>query len=507
MINKTEGDPLEIRKLFENDSHRPGYHYLPPDGQLQDIDGTLYWRGAYHMTYLTHPIFPGGPAYWAHASTKDLIHWQDHPFAISPEPGSYDEYGIWSGGAIDANGVATIAYTGKTNPETYETHPDIKTEVQCIATSTDDDLIHWTKNPGNPVITEPPKNLDVTAFRDPCLWRENDGWGMLIGSGIRGLGGSVLLYKSSNMEEWQFIGEMFSDNSGSTGWAWEVPDFFQIGNKWILLVSPILREVDNGSIYYIGEYDGRKFKPERSGILDSGWLYRAPETFWAPDGRRLTFAWLFEGRSWEARVRAGWTGTTSIPRELSLHNDNSLRITPISELQSLRGNHCKIRKILLDTDSQVWHSTINSPQVEIYVEINRGNANSIKLNILCSPDNAEITSVIYNWSTAQLSLDTTNSSTNNSDDLLKEIQVAGIGSARSLAAALTEPPFSLGNGESLRLHVFVDRSIVEVFANERSCLTSRVYPTRSDSIGVSMQAIGGSAMIESLDVWNLKSIW
>ena len=162
---------------------------------------------------------------------------------------------------------------------------------------------------------------------------------------------------------------------------------------------------------------------------------------------------------------------------------------------------------MLDTDNPICHSTINSPQVEISVEINRGNANSIKLNILCSPDNEEITSIMYNWSTTQLSLDTTNSSTNNSDDLLKEIQVAGVGSTNILAATLTEPPFSLGDGESLRLNVFVDRSIVEVFANERACLTSRVYPTRSDSTGINIQTIGGSAVIECLDIWNLKSIW
>ena len=507
MINRSQGDPLEIRKLLVNDANRPGYHYLPPDGQMQDIDASLYWRGSYHMTYLTHPVMPGGRAHWAHASTKDLVHWQDHPFAILPGPEAYDEYGVWSGGAIDADGVATIAYTGKPMDGTYDSHPDVKTEVQCIATSTDDNLISWTKHPKNPVITEPPENLDVTAFRDPCLWKENDGWGMLIGSGIRGFGGSVLLYKSLDMVEWQFIGEMFSDRSGSTGWAWEVPDFFPIGNKWILLVSPILREGNTGSIYYVGEYDGREFKPEKSGILDSGWLYRAPETFWAPDGRRLTFAWLFEGRSWKARERAGWTGTASIPRELSLNNDGSLRITPIQELQSLRNDHCSIRDLLLDSDNKVWRSTVNSSQTEIRIDIERRNADSIQINVLSSPNGEEVSSVIYDWSVNQLSIDTTNSSTNDSDSLLKEVQIGGVGSAPKLASALTEPPFNIADDEMLRLHIFVDRSIIEVFANDRSCLTTRIYPTRTDSVGVNVKATGGSALIKSLDIWDIKSIW
>jgi len=510
-MNAGEGDPLEVRRLMAGDPHRPGYHYLPADGQLQDIDGGLYWRGAYHMLYLRHPDFfrEGGhpPGHWAHASTKDLVHWIDHPYALKPEPGSYDEHGVWSGGAIVADGVATVVYTGKPYDGTYQDVPQHKPEVQCIATSTDEHLETWTKHPANPVIADAPEGLDITAFRDPHLWREDDGWRMLVGSGIRGSGGTVLLYRSKDFVEWEYLGQMLTDSTAQTGWAWEVPDFFPLGDKWVLTLNPIVNEGEAGAIYYIGEYDGRRFTPERSGLLDSGWIYRAPESFWAPDGRRLVFAWLFEERSMEARARAGWSGTASVPRELALDEDGGLRTTPVPELESLRGDHDHAGALPLSPAQGAWRSEVEGPQVEIGAEFERGGADAVELRFLSAPDGSEVTAVRYDWRTHELTLDTTRSSLNTADGVGRYRQVAGLGGHEGLAAALTEQPFSLAEGENLNLRVFVDRSIVEVFANERSCLTARVYPTRQNSVGVSVAAEGGQAGLVSADVWALASIW
>ena len=508
-MNISDGDPLEARKLLAGDRHRPGYHYLPPDGQLQDIDGGLYWHGAYHMLYLRHPdFFRGGQqAHWAHASTKDLVHWVEYPYALRPEPGTYDEHGIWSGGAIDADGVATVVYTGKPHDGTYENAPELRPEVQCVATSTDHDLGTWTKHPANPVIPYPPEGLDITAFRDPHLWREDDGWRMLVGSGIRDSGGTVLLYRSRDFVEWEYLGQMLTDATGRTGWAWEVPGFFPLGDKWVLTLLPIMSEGESGSIYYIGEYDGRVFTPERSGLLDSGWIYRAPESFWAPDGRRLVFAWLFEERSMDARARAGWSGTTSVPRTLDLDDDGGLRVRPVRELQTLRGDHDHAQLLSLEPTRDAWRSGVQGSQVEIAAEIERGSSTAVELRLLCAPDGSEATTVRYDWTTNELTLDTTRSSLNTVDGVGRDKQVAGLGRHRGLAAALTEPPFSLREGENLSLRVFVDRSIVEVFANERSCSTGRVYPTRQDTIGVTISAEGGQAGLKSADVWAMASIW
>ena len=68
-----------------------------------------------------------------------------------------------------------------------------------------------------------------------------------------------------------------------------------------------------------------------------------------------------------------------------------------------------------------------------------------------------------------------------------------------------ELPFA--KGEKLKLRVFIDRSIVEVFVNDRQSVTLRTYPERDDSRGISVRAAGNNADILSLDAWRMESIW
>jgi beta-fructofuranosidase len=51
------------------------------------------------------------------------------------------------------------------------------------------------------------------------------------------------------------------------------------------------------------------------------------------------------------------------------------------------------------------------------------------------------------------------------------------------------------------------RSFIEVFINGRQCISTRVYPTRKDSVGVSLRAARNKARIKSIDAWQMKSIW
>jgi len=68
-------------------------------------------------------------------------------------------------------------------------------------------------------------------------------------------------------------------------------------------------------------------------------------------------------------------------------------------------------------------------------------------------------------------------------------------------------PVYLAPGETLKLRVFVDKSVVEVFANGRQCLALRVYPGREDSVGVSLRAQGADSALCSLDAWQMGSIY
>ena len=61
--------------------------------------------------------------------------------------------------------------------------------------------------------------------------------------------------------------------------------------------------------------------------------------------------------------------------------------------------------------------------------------------------------------------------------------------------------------EPLKLRVFVDKSVVEVFVNGRQCVAMRVYPGRDDSVGVSLRSQGRDAALNSLNAWQMKNIY
>ncbi len=158
----------ELRERLRRDPHRPRYHFLPPAHWMNDPNGLIQWRGKYHLFYQHHPYGPlWANMHWGHAVSSDLVHWEHLPIALAPTPGSPDQDGVYSGCAVDNDGVPTIIYSGVRG----------KDQLVCLATADGDDenLVTWRKWPGNPVIPERPANLDILQYRDPSVWREADG--------------------------------------------------------------------------------------------------------------------------------------------------------------------------------------------------------------------------------------------------------------------------------------------------------------------------------------------
>jgi beta-fructofuranosidase len=46
--------------------------------------------------------------------------------------------------------------------------------------------------------------------------------------------------------------------------------------------------------------------------------------------------------------------------------------------------------------------------------------------------------------------------------------------------------------------------VIEVFANDRQAVARRIYPARTDSLGVSLFAVGGSAKVHVLQAWQMS---
>ena len=170
-MDSQAADAKRIRQKMVEDRHRPRYHFTPAANWMNDPNGIIEWNGKYHLFYQHNPdaaIWDN--MHWGHAVSDDLVHWADLPIALSPGPGGPDEDGCWSGCTVNDEGAPTILYTGVQGDWTLPSNQRV-----CLARGTND-LIAWEKNAGNPVIARPPEGLEVTGFRDPYVWREENLW-------------------------------------------------------------------------------------------------------------------------------------------------------------------------------------------------------------------------------------------------------------------------------------------------------------------------------------------
>jgi beta-fructofuranosidase len=458
---------------------------------MNDPNGLVHWNGRYHLFYQHNPFGPlWGNMHWGHAVSDDLVHWDDLPIALAPTPGGPDQDGCFSGCFVDHDGRATLMYTGVRRRE----------QRPCLATSDDPDLRVWRKHPGNPVIPEPPPGLELTGFRDHAVWKEGDTWYQIVGAGIEGVGGTALLYRSPDLLAWDYLhpiltGDKHRTDPFWTGTMWECPDLFPLGNKHVLVASVWDKSgvhsphTLNHAVYFLGSYADHRFVPETEGILDVGGHFYAPQTTRDARGRRLMWGWLWEGRDPAAIEAAGWAGVMSLPRVLSLRPDGALGVEPVPELAALRGAHRRWRDLALAPGAPAVLDETAGDCIEIRATFAPTDA-VVGLALRRTPDGAEETRVRYDRRRGLFALDGARASLD-------------VGVDRAVDGA----PLTLAPDEPLELRVFLDRSVVEVFANGRLAVSDRIYPSRPDALGLAAFAEGEEGRLASLDAWRMAPIW
>ncbi len=497
----------ELREKLMADPQRPTYHLMPPAAWMNDINGAVYWHGRYHVFYQHTPnMAHWDNIRWGHASSVDLVHWVHHPIVLSPDPDGPDREGCFSGMIVDCDGVATAVYHG--NPD-----------GMCLATSHDDDLITWTKHPANPVIPVPkPGDAGFGEYRvyDPCAWREGDTWYALCGH-VRPEGrDTAYLFRSSDLVHWTFVRRFYEPRPEWTeqGEDCAVPTFFPLGDRYMLLFD----SHKYGCQYYLGRYGDGVFVPEDHGRMNwAGGQLTAAMNMLDAEGRRLFLGWVCEARQDATSRAAGWAGVMTLPRVLALRDDGTLGIEPIPEIEVLRRDHQHHDGLALAANAEVAIGEVRGDCLEIALRFAPHQADEVGLAVRCSPDGSERTEIVYRASDATLRIDTSRSSV--SEDVVRPWPCPwGVMYADPLEARVLpyhdEPvpiadvpvqiaPLRLSPGEVLDLRVFLDRSIIEVFANGRQCITQRIYPSREDSLGVSLFARGGEAHLMQLDAWRM----
>ena len=468
-------DSSSAERDLAHDPLRPEYHLLPPHNWMNDPNGPIWWKGQYHLFYQRNPhAAVWGDMHWGHAISKDMVHWHHEPIALAPMPGGPDSEGCFSGSAVVKDGVPTFIYTGVQNapPDqvTLRDGNDKLRETQMLATAEDNALLRWKKLP-EPVIAVPPAGVAVTGFRDPCPWREGDDWYLGIGSGERGKGGCVLLYRSRDLRHWEYLHKLAEGkpngkqaaNPCDSGEMWECPDFFEFNGRHCLLYS-----TEGKVIWTTGEYDPHEhlYTQKRQGVLDHG-AYYAPKSFLAPDGRRILWGWIQETRPQAEYAAAGWAGAMALPRVLTVGKQGQLEFSVATEVESLRGS---VEHISL-TPSQPYLLNLETLRREIHLPIGFSTGVvTVRLH----------TNGVKVW----------------------ELVVDVAGDAIQ-CGDVTFPLPSLPWPQP-SLHLFLDGSVIESFIGGREALVSRVYALQPGESEFEFSFTGGKNILFSH--WPLEAI-
>jgi beta-fructofuranosidase len=486
------------RQKLAADKYRPLYHFVSPENMLNDPNGLCFWQGKWHMFYQAYPAdeFPS-PAdikkrrqHWGHAVSDDLVHWRDLPYAIYP-------------------GVEKMCFSGSTwvdKDRVIAFYPGIGAG-QMVAVSKDPLLLNWDKS----------GPLNCSAG-DADIWKEGDTYYGLIGSRevynekSAGLPASFYsaaykyalwpqwaLWSSHDLKSWNRVGNLLAGNTPFTSRYDDgaCPNFQSIGDKHIMLWF----SHSNGGQYFLGDYDStaHQFTPYDHGRFNHGRV--APGGVHAPsaadDGKGGVINILNIN---DAKQSDDWDQIMSLPQRLTLNENKSLHIEPVQSVETLRDKHQSIGETVLPANKEIVLKDIRGNTLEIDVEIDPQLSRWVQLNVLRSANAEEQTSItFYNYDRKLTYWYDTQG------------EVVLDGSRSSTASDVwVRPPeravMSRGN-EMLKLRVFIDKSVVEVFVNDRQYLAMRVYPERDDSLGVSLRAEGRSAKLKRLDAWQMKAIW
>ena len=493
----------ELRQKAAANRYRPIYHFTAFNW-IGGPNGLCYWQGKYHCFYQGH--LPGMRGVcWGHAVSDDLVHWQDLPFAFAPDE---TDLSCFSGQTwVEEKRVIAI-YHGKG-------------KGNCIAESSDPLLLNWRKNPNNPVIPDGQPDEEGYPYRvfDPCIWKEGDGYYSLAGTS-RGFPRERRqtcdhLFHSKDLIHWEYLHPLVEDGFFCTmGDDGACPNFWPVGNGKHVLV---LFSHRTGSRYYVGEYDKKTHKFQidyhryfsHNGIIGQG--IGTPTTTMDHKKRNITIFNYHEGfKDQDPQLGLG-SGVFSLPlvmkakdrfpvndrpySELEALRFNPLKISPAPEVEVLRFNGKKIENLEVRANQELILEEIAGKAIEIKIKMNIHQAREAGFYVLRSPAGEEKTkisvmNVFHGKFPDSLLIDTTQSSLRT--DL----------SSRPPENA----PLPLRQDGIVELRIFIDRSMIEVFADSQQFAAVRVCPQREDSRGVSIFAKGDRIILNSLECWQMKAI-
>ncbi len=428
-------------------------HPGPGDGFPGDPNPMYYYKGRYHLHYIYDNNY--GPAY-AHVSSTDMVHWKWHRTVLTPP---LTGHGMYSGtGFFTKDGKPAMIYHGEGSGS------------NMISYALDDNLDEWSKP--EPIVAMDENEEVHEDYWDPDIWEIDDTYYALSG------GKEPSLMKSADLKNWKHLGKLLHDDFPEDIGIPKEEDIscaniFQIGDKWMLLC--ISHRI--GCRYYLGDFVDEKFLPDEHHLMnwtDTNWeyfgnlSYFAPESMISEDGRRVMYTWLITD------VKP--TGVQGLPRELELPEDGVLRIKPLKELESLRYDEIGFEDKTISKGLSFLLDKVEGDAVELEIIFESPLSKEFGINMLGNEKGNEELNITYGKGQ-------------------KELRIGKI-----------NPPFELKDGEDLTLKIFIDKNLIEVFANDRqAAVVSHASIRKNPNIKIFTK--DKDLVVKEIHAWKMKSIY
>jgi beta-fructofuranosidase len=442
---------------------------------MNDPNGTIYAGGYYHLFYQHNPYDDDwGHMHWGHARSRNLVHWQHLPIALWPSQELGEEHCFSGCASITAEGTPILIYT-KVGPGTEGSRG---TNEQWAALG-DADWITWRKHPNNPILSlathgGPPFEGD---WRDPFIFQAG-GKTFLVVAGNFDDTSAIALYEAGDgsLSRWHYRNLLHTTDRGPVRLS-ECPNFFPVNDEtgstqWMLLTSPH-RPVD----YEVGDFDADAytFTPATKGVLDAGFTHNlTPAHFYAsnivhaPDGRVILLGWI---RGFKAG--RGWNGCLALPRVVTVGADRRPRQNPIVELEQLRGRALSFPAQQLSSWPTIVLAAVEA-SLEVDVTLRLDRTQSVVLYLRAN--DSGITYLTIRYDNGELTFNDTHVS------------------------------LTLGEGEPLRLRLFLDRSAHELYVNDGRVAITLVKELPESLFNLEIDPQGNRVELVACAAWELSPV-
>ena len=482
--------PLQKARDFEErympfipETERPAFHVTGGIGWINDPNGFSIYKGEYHLFFQYHPYdTKWGPMHWGHVKTRDFIRWERLPVALAPDT-EYDRGGCFSGSAIELpDGRQLLLYTGVHHIRREDGVRE-EYQTQCVAVG---DGVNYEKFEGNPVLTgvDVPAGNSVLDFRDPKIWREDDGtYRCVVGNRSADGSGDILLFSSKDGFEWRYAGIVDSCKN-QYGRMWECPDFFPLDGKQVLLTSPqemmglgLEFHPGYGAICLLGSWDSaaNRFDRERVQSIDYGIDFYAPQTLKAIDGRRIMIAWM---QNWTTSncvpANARLFGEMTVPRELSVR-DGRLIQNPVRELERYRCRRVEHSNVLVAGETNMQGVSGRLLDMTVTVRPAGSAYRWFRLNV--AKDGEHVTTIRYKPDGSTVRVDRSRCGIRYDVVHVREF--------------LARP-----QGGEIKLRVVMDKHSLELFVNDGEQAATFILYTPESADSISFEADGGAVLVD-----------